>query len=298
MMASSRVGVRPVTLAAGLWFASYVFLAQGQRGRAEAIYREIKELAERSGQVYMQIIADLTDSLIAAMDGKLEESEKKARQIYSRGEKLGDTRIVNVLGLVAIFRTLLHLGKAEETLKLAMAYLPLPYLQVICLAYLGKNNGVEEILDNLVVKRPGIGSVEDETPMNEDSAYLRAAVMIGHRPSAELLLNRLSKCGLPIAGLGSPTSLDRILGGAAALLERYDEARNYYRKAIQVCTDIPFRPELALAHLELAELLLEHYPDEKKEALEHLDFAVKEFREMKMQPSLERALRHKDILKA
>jgi hypothetical protein len=30
----------------------------------------------------------------------------------------------------------------------------------------------------------------------------------------------------------------------------------------------------------------------------HLDFAIKEFREMKMQPSLERALRHKEILKA
>jgi hypothetical protein len=55
---------------------------------------------------------------------------------------------------------------------------------------------------------------------------------------------------------------------------------------------------MALTRLQLAELLLEHYPDEKKEALEHLDFAIKEFREMKMQPSLERALRHKDILKA
>jgi hypothetical protein len=29
-----------------------------------------------------------------------------------------------------------------------------------------------------------------------------------------------------------------------------------------------------------------------------LDFTITEFREMKMQPSLERALRHKDILKA
>jgi hypothetical protein len=38
-----------------------------------------------------------------------------------------------------------------------------------------------------------------------------------------------------------------------------------------------------------------HYPDEKKEALEHLDFSIKEFREMKMQPSLERALRQKKI---
>ena len=59
-----------------------------------------------------------------------------------------------------------------------------------------------------------------------------------------------------------------------------------------------FRPEIALSRLQLAELLLEHYPDEKAEALEHLDFAIKEFREMKMKPSLERALRHKEILGA
>ncbi len=59
-----------------------------------------------------------------------------------------------------------------------------------------------------------------------------------------------------------------------------------------------FRPELALTRLQLAELLLEHYPKEKKEALEHLDFATNEFREMKMQPSLERALGHKEILGA
>ncbi len=39
-------------------------------------------------------------------------------------------------------------------------------------------------------------------------------------------------------------------------------------------------------------------PDEKPEALEHLDFAINEFREMKMQPSLERALKHKEILGA
>jgi DNA-directed RNA polymerase subunit K/omega len=41
-----------------------------------------------------------------------------------------------------------------------------------------------------------------------------------------------------------------------------------------------------------------HYPDEKKEALKHLDFAIKEFAQKKTDPSLERALRHKEILKA
>jgi hypothetical protein len=50
--------------------------------------------------------------------------------------------------------------------------------------------------------------------------------------------------------------------------------------------------------VQLAELILEQYPDEKKEALEHLDFAIREFQDMKMQPSLERALKHKEILNA
>ncbi|HLF09232.1 MAG TPA: hypothetical protein VI789_07785, partial [Dehalococcoidia bacterium] len=36
----------------------------------------------------------------------------------------------------------------------------------------------------------------------------------------------------------------------------------------------------------------------RAEALDHLDFAISEFREMKMQPSLERALRHRGLLRA
>ena len=38
--------------------------------------------------------------------------------------------------------------------------------------------------------------------------------------------------------------------------------------------------------------------DLRKEAMEHLDFSIGEFRDMKMQPSLERALRHREILRA
>jgi len=59
-----------------------------------------------------------------------------------------------------------------------------------------------------------------------------------------------------------------------------------------------FRPELALTRLQLAELLLERCPKERAAALEHLDFAIAEFRDMKMRPWLERALKHKEILKA
>ena len=90
----------------------------------------------------------------------------------------------------------------------------------------------------------------------------------------------------------------RHLGDASVLLGNAEQARTYYNQAIELCEKTSFRPELALSRLGLAEVLLEHYPDERTEALEHLDFAITEFQEMKMQPSLERALRHRDILKA
>ena len=171
---------------------------------------------------------------------------------------------------------------------------------VLCLvqAHLGRKEEVSEILERSVVKRPGIGTVEDETAAWVDTLLLEAAVLISHHQAAELLLNRLSGTGLCTTGFSFPTCIIRHLGGAAAFLNRYDFARQYYQEAIKVTTEIRFRPELALTRLQLAELLLEHYPGEKAEALEHLDFAIKEFREMKMQPSLERALRHKKILKA
>jgi hypothetical protein len=57
-------------------------------------------------------------------------------------------------------------------------------------------------------------------------------------------------------------------------------------------------PGLTLTYLHLAQLLLERYAEEPVKAPKHLDLAIKEFQGMKMQPSLWRALRHEDILKA
>jgi len=67
-------------------------------------------------------------------------------------------------------------------------------------------------------------------------------------------------------------------------------------EAMRITREVRVRPELALTRLPLAELLLDHYPDEKTDVLEHLDFAIQEFREMKMKPSLGWTLRHKKIL--
>jgi hypothetical protein len=129
--------------------------------------------------------------------------------------------------------------------------------------------------------------------------FLEAAVLLQDRTSAAVLFNRLSgEVVWTSGGNTGLTGVTRQIGAAALLLGKPDDARAYYILALEACAKIRFRPEIALTRLQLAELLLEHYPDERAEALDHLDFAVAEFRDMKMQPSLERALRHRGLLKA
>jgi tetratricopeptide (TPR) repeat protein len=163
--------------------------------------------------------------------------------------------------------------------------------------------------------------------------YLEAAVIVGELEMAARLLPLLA----PVAGMINElflTTNARHLGAASALLGDREEAMGYYEQALEVANNVGFRYEIALTHLGIAELLLDEagaidraptpgeagavarartagtrgeaqagpgrrpaVPD-RGEALGHLDFAIAEFREMKMQPALERALRHKEVLKA
>jgi len=151
------------------------------------------------------------------------------------------------------------------------------------------------MLERLAIPRLESSPAEDETPAATDMGFLQAAVMTGHRRAVELLMGRFADSALQVIPY-STTVVRRHLGAAATLPGRPEEARTHYQDALQVATEMRFRPEVALTRLQLTELLLEHYPEEKSEALEHLDFAINEFCEMKMQPSLERALKHKEIL--
>jgi len=298
LMASSRAGLRSMSLGVGLNLAIFTFVDWGQRRRAEEVLREYREYAERSGEVFTMISSTMTAACLATIDGRLEEAVQTARGILTRGEELGITEFAGFFAFVAGCRAWPLLGKTGEALQLVVKISSpfRPPAEALYLAHLERDAEAVKILEQFVVARPGIGSAGDETPAMYDILCLEAAVLVKHRQAAELLLNRFAGGCSPLFSYVR-TCTARHLGGASALLGRYDEARKYYQEAIKVCTEVKFRPEIALTRLQLAELLLEHYPDEKKEALEHLDFAIKEFREMKMQPSLERALRHKEILK-
>jgi tetratricopeptide (TPR) repeat protein len=304
MAEQSRHGVNFLILTWVLWFMVNTFLQFGQRRRAEDIMAEMRIAAERSGQPNLLVFSMLNDAILAIWDGRLEEAVAIRRRILARAEELGIIEFA-VGWATWTIPARVHLGDASLALESVLQgtrNLPRNVagetLILYCLAHLGRYAEAAEMLERLVVARPGIGSAEDETQVSRDIISLEAAVLAGHRPAAELLLRRLAGSSSITSGPWLTTCTGRHLGAAAAFLGRHEEARKHYQEAIKVCTEMRFRPELALTRLQLAELLLEHYPRERAEALEHLDFAIAEFRNMKMQPSLERALRHKEILKA
>ncbi|MSQ14992.1 MAG: hypothetical protein EXR50_03910 [Dehalococcoidia bacterium] len=155
----------------------------------------------------------------------------------------------------------------------------------------------------------------EHVPFRHLTALLEIAVLVKNSEAAVLLSKELAVIPSLLAfghgSLSPNTSVARHLGAAAALLGDREKAKAYYQQALEACAKIGFRPEAALTQLQLAELLLQEAEDVgaglkpaptgdalHKEAIEHLDFAIAEFQAMKMQPSLERALRHKGILKA
>jgi tetratricopeptide (TPR) repeat protein len=294
----SRAGVSIPTLGWALMFASHTFFVSGQRQRTEEVWSELQGLAKRTQQANYLLWSMGIDADMATLDGRLEEAMEIVQNIRTHGQELGLTGFARMVVNVSGLRSLLLLTKADDAIQPWIRAAPAPPARALCLAYLGQDAEVVEILEQRVLTRAGIGSVDDETPAWLDVMCLEAAVLVGHREVVGLLLRRFDGTNCRIIGPYNMTCIARHLGGATALLGRPEEARNHYQEAIRVCTEMRFRPELALTRLQLAELVLEHYPDEKSEALAHLDFAINEFREMKMQPSLERALRHKEILGA
>jgi DNA-binding CsgD family transcriptional regulator len=120
---------------------------------------------------------------------------------------------------------------------------------------------------------------------------LEAAVVLGDTEAAAILYRRLEGVALLAKVHGSTqTSVGRVLGDAVLLLGQPAVGRMHYEAAMALCEKTGFRPEVAVLHLALAELLVKHYPDESNAAASHLDIAISELSAMAMKPWLERAL--------
>jgi DNA-binding CsgD family transcriptional regulator len=87
------------------------------------------------------------------------------------------------------------------------------------------------------------------------------------------------------------TSVARLLGKAALLFGHRDAALVYFERALQASERLGFRPEVALIHLDRAELLLaEPQSAARSDGVLDLEIAISEMTDMHMRPHLERAL--------
>ena len=269
------------------WMAD-AFLAAGQRQRAEEICGALRSLAERSGNVRLEANSAGMDAVFAVMDGRLAEAVEITDRIRTTTEEAG-LPFLAFFTVHAFPRAAIHMGVPVESIA---PFIPQNYrrsLLPVVLANAGRMDEATKDLDVLIQWRASRVGPE-QVSAYVDASILETSVLTANYQAAEQMLKRFAGTGVVTSGVWWSSCIPRLLGGATALLGRHDESRKHYKEAIRVCTDMRFRPELALTRLRLAELLLDHYPAEKKDALEHLDFAVKEFREMKMKPCLERAL--------
>ncbi len=290
-----RLGVSPRTLGQGLEWCGVGLLVKGDRDGAEAAWGELDELAQRSRDPFNRLNSMSYQGLLATMDGRLEQAVAIGERMRSLGEELGIPAVGYQFAFSRIGKALLHLGRFQDfgswrhnSGPAGGPPLELPYVGKLeevagTLFALWNQRGIEEGKAGHVLL-PDLCDLLELALATSDRA--RARFLSTLLAAAPGVIWRLSRC------------LPRLLGGAAALLGEPEKARGYYQQAIDVCTRARFRPELALTRLQLTELLLELYPEERAAAIEHLDSAIAEFRDMKMQPSLERALRHRELLKA
>jgi DNA-binding CsgD family transcriptional regulator len=286
-----------------LEFAGSFQLAAGERARAEDLWRELEQLAERTHVVSIRLMMPERNAILAIVDGQLEDALVQWRRFVELADELGASLRGRMIGLNILHALARYLGLAEGWLTASDEFVRMGGFRTEAriatrLTDLGR---VEEaralvapLLDEIAAQ-----SGDDETPTFELANLLEAAIAVGHRRAAGVLMARLDCVAhLSIVPVFE-SCVGRHLGDGAVLVGDRPAARKYYAQALETAGKLRFRPELAITHLRLAELLLEEADDvARTEALAHLDTAIPELRDMKMQPALERALALSDTRRA
>jgi DNA-binding CsgD family transcriptional regulator len=282
----SHTGIRTEVLATSLSAAGALLLGSGDRDAAEQVWLELVQLSNRVADQTISVMASAAMAALAFIDGRLDDAAELWQSVQAFSDARGVGSHFRVRGGGAR-RPEFYLGRLTEA---DLANLgpenvrTFAVARALVLAYL---NRCEEAC--AVREQFGhVGADEDESGLHALCGLLEVSIRCGDTTTAEALLRRLSSLAARLQPYYTIVSFGRLLGEAAAMLRRPEEARNYFRQALEVCQRVRFRPEIALLHLDLAQLS-SGSSRERAEAVEHLRFAISEFAEMHMQPSLDRA---------
>ncbi len=294
IFARSRVGAGAQVLELALYFMTDVFLQSGLREQAEAGTRLLEAHVEQTKTLHGEFIAIAAASWIATVDGRLDEAMESDERLRALADETGLLELASFLRAVfPVSRARLYLGTSE------VVEVVLPGFDPFAQASARVERRREELAPLLEIMGSPLADPDADQLILACVVSGTLAVLARDGAVARLAFDRLRGTPLVTSGIfAGLVCIARLLGDLAAVLGERDEAYAYYEQAFGVCDEMRLRPEKALTALGLAELLLAGEEAEQAEAQPHLDFAIAEFQEMKMQPSLERALRHRGLLKA
>jgi tetratricopeptide (TPR) repeat protein len=278
-------------------------LTAGDAAKAAVYKRELEEFSARTHDPFAEVALLEGSVLLSTVAGDLDAAIKAAERIVERGPDPESPERGNIFAVFAAYVPWAYRGKQSafldflDSLSENERQAPLPWSRkILCLA---QNEQLDEASEELRKFLETYNVLDGDTPAVIMSDLLDAAVILKNLETANALSARVASTKFMIVPSDKEVRvLGRPLGGAFALLNKPDQARAFFTWALEAATQTKFQPEIALLNLELAELLLDHYPEERDSATSHLDASIALLREMKMQPSLERALRHRDLLKA
>jgi tetratricopeptide (TPR) repeat protein len=277
-----------------------VLLTWGQRQQAETLWTS--DLKERLEYPWSGLVAGRVQFILDCLDGKLEQALDLAGAHIQTAELLGATPFGRENAAVYLRRTQLYLGRADEALAgfhaefetLAPGELPVAGLfgmyaaqRAVCLAHAGRHTDAQAVLDHFLSMRDPLDA-SDELPMPSAVALLEVATSVGDRSAAAVLTEALQVAADLVAVDGTLTVIARHLAAACALDDHWDRARTYATQAMRIAEKVGFRPEAALARLQLAQLELEE--GNLPEVRRLLDQTTPELVAMHMQPALEDAI--------
>jgi transcriptional regulator with XRE-family HTH domain len=245
-----------------------VFLTWGDREKCQALWNTLPQQAEQSRIPFVRSVAHRATLLRDCLDGQLERAVELGKTVENEGEALGLGLFARASAAMYLWRTHLYLGFPDEGvdgLSEALQQVGPGDIRVfgfsgvlaaqlaVCLAHGCRIHEAQPILQRFLQSRT-IGQPGDETSLPILVALLEAAVLLNDATAARRIMEPLSVAAHLVCVDNTMTVVARHLGAAMALLGDISKAVTYTRQAIQVAEKVRFRPELALARLQLAEL--------------------------------------------
>jgi DNA-binding CsgD family transcriptional regulator/tetratricopeptide (TPR) repeat protein len=256
----------------------------GDREAADQVWTEVRQLAESTADAAMVAAARITISLQSFFDGRLEDAIAAASPSASDPDSSNLPLTAAVAGFL-LARPLHYLGRGAEV-DLAFFSQPHRLRQAARANVLARLGRCQEA-SGVRARFAGIEESTDESGLNVLVDLFEASITCGDMGMAAALYERLLPLSNRLHGTNL-VSIGRLLGEAATMLGRPDEARASMQEAFELSRRVRLRPEVALIRLDLGELLVRHYPRERSQGAEHLKSAVEELRDMRMLPALTR----------